>query len=376
MANPASAMQSVSQGYHQPQILQGQPPSLFGRPVTSLWPLVGGAALALLVLGFGVWWFVEGRIPRDDQIAWATAANTNTVESYNRYVIEQPIGFYVSDAKDRMAEIRNHADDSAWADAATQNTAVAYLTYLQQYPSGRHVTEARNSQAEATKAEQILHVQQGLAMAGYYKGPADGKESAQTDAAIRSYQQAKTMPATGKIDDTLIAALDQDNAERLRLKREAAERENNAFNQAIASHDRAAYESFLRNFASSTHVNDIRQRLGTCHTVSRMENVVDEHDVMANGTGRGTGGEGCRLAQQEATASMSSKCSGRLSGIMVINENRDTTNAETGSSIISAIAGLVTKRNVNVNLPSTCTTDLRAHCMVERAVQRQADICG
>lgn len=380
MAQPVSMVQPGSMAHQVPQahpnMLPVAPMRLFGRPLGSLWPAIAGAAAAVLVIGFAIWWFVEGRVPEYDRIAWANATTANTVDSYHHYVNELPTGFYVSEARDRIAEAEMHDDDAAWAQAATQNTSAAYEAYLQQYPSGRHMQEAKDGETAAEHTEQVAHVQQGLAMAGYFKGRADGKESTDTSAAIRVYQQAKNMQVTGIIDAALVAALDQDNAARLQAQREAAERETNAYNHALAMHERSTYEAFLRDFAASVHVGDVRQKLTTCHAVSRMETVFDMHDLTAKGTGRGTGNEGCELAQQQATAALSTQCTGRLAGIMVIDENHDTTGSEAGSTILSTILGVVAKHTVNVNLPSTCTTDLRAHCQMSRAVQRSVDVCG
>jgi serine/threonine protein kinase len=376
MAQPMHSQIPVSHVSHLPYAPPQGGTHIFGRPVTSIWPIIGGTALAVLLLGLGIWWFTIGRIPEYDRMAWEQASNTNTVDSYQTYLTSLPNGFYASDASGRIIEAKAHADDAAWASAVATNTTAGYQSYLADYPSGRHSPEAQKSEAAAEHADFVTRAQQGLAMAGYYKGPADGRENAATIMAIRAYQQAKTMPVTGKVDQALMMALDQDNAERIKEKKEAEERERGAYNHAIAMHSRGIYEAFLTAYATSQYLADIRNRLGTCHIITRMENVLDSNDITAKGTGRGTGNEGCHLAQEQAMATLSQECHGHLGGAMVLSENHDTSGSEVGSTILSTILGVVTKRNVNVNLPSTCTTDMRAHCLTTRAVQRQADVCG
>ncbi|MEI9992970.1 MAG: serine/threonine-protein kinase [Rhizomicrobium sp.] len=371
--------QPVSQAVAQP--VSGIPAGpvatgLMNRPLASLWPMIGGAAVVVLLLAVAIWWFVAGRIPEEDSSQWRQAVAANTVDAYKTYLQVMPAGYYASEAQDRIAQATSAADDADWAKAAAQNSSAGYQAYMDQYPAGRHLIQAKTAEIAAEHTEQIAHVQDGLAMAGLYKGKADGTETEATNAAIRNYQQSKNMPVTGRIDAALLAALDQDNAERLKARREAAQRETDAYDHAIALHDRATYEAFLHAFADSPHNADVRQRLAQCHVTVHMENVLDLHDITAKGTGRGTGNEGCRLAQEQATQQLSAQCQGRLMGVRVLDENHDTSGSEAGSTILSSVIGFVTKRNVNVNLPSTCTTDLRAHCAMTRAVQKQGEVCG
>lgn len=61
--------------------------------------------------------------------------------------------------------------------------------------------------ATYTDAETILAVQQALHDKGYYKGNLSGIKGNATEAAIRAYQQANGLNATGNIDDDLLAKL-------------------------------------------------------------------------------------------------------------------------------------------------------------------------
>jgi peptidoglycan hydrolase-like protein with peptidoglycan-binding domain len=57
-----------------------------------------------------------------------------------------------------------------------------------------------------TKAE-IQEAQQGLAKAGYYKGKPTGEMNADTRRALKAYQKANNMPATGRLSDSVLVKL-------------------------------------------------------------------------------------------------------------------------------------------------------------------------
>jgi peptidoglycan hydrolase-like protein with peptidoglycan-binding domain len=50
-------------------------------------------------------------------------------------------------------------------------------------------------------------VQRALAQLGYYHGPVDGVVGPQTQRALRSFQSADALPATGQIDSATLRAL-------------------------------------------------------------------------------------------------------------------------------------------------------------------------
>ena len=53
----------------------------------------------------------------------------------------------------------------------------------------------------------IKQVQQALSDKGYYKGTADGKMSSKTESALKQFQQAQGMQATGQLDQQTLASL-------------------------------------------------------------------------------------------------------------------------------------------------------------------------
>ncbi len=59
-------------------------------------------------------------------------------------------------------------------------------------------------------AEQMRQVQQKLNEMGYHAGSVDGVLGPQTESALRQFQQAQHLRATGHIDSNTLAALDRE----------------------------------------------------------------------------------------------------------------------------------------------------------------------
>jgi peptidoglycan hydrolase-like protein with peptidoglycan-binding domain len=77
--------------------------------------------------------------------------------------------------------------------------------------AGQDTTSARASAGAKVHAKwtrvQIKEVQQGLAKAGFYKGKITGVYDRSTRKAILAYQKANKLPATGRLDSTLVTKL-------------------------------------------------------------------------------------------------------------------------------------------------------------------------
>jgi peptidoglycan hydrolase-like protein with peptidoglycan-binding domain len=56
-------------------------------------------------------------------------------------------------------------------------------------------------------AAQITEAQSGLAKAGYYKGKPSGVMNADTRKALKAFEKANNMPATGRLSDSVLAKL-------------------------------------------------------------------------------------------------------------------------------------------------------------------------
>jgi len=82
-------------------------------------------------------------------------------------------------------------------------TGVIVLT-LVEIGSARAALAHGNSSANL---EPVCQVQQKLNDLGYHAGSVDGVLGAQTESALRQFQQARTLDATGQIDSKTLAAL-------------------------------------------------------------------------------------------------------------------------------------------------------------------------
>ena len=87
---------------------------------------------------------------RREAAAWRTAAETNTIPSYETYLASFPTGKNASEAQTRIERLRaeaarqqaSAADEAAWNAARATGTADAYQQYLTSFPQGAHVPEA------------------------------------------------------------------------------------------------------------------------------------------------------------------------------------------------------------------------------------------
>ena len=87
---------------------------------------------------------------RQEAAAWKTAAQTNTIPSYEGYLSKYPTGKNASEAQTRIDRLRAEdarkqaaaADKAAWNAAVATGTADAYQQYMTSFPQGAHVPEA------------------------------------------------------------------------------------------------------------------------------------------------------------------------------------------------------------------------------------------
>lgn len=68
-------------------------------------------------------------------------------------------------------------------------------------------TKAVTSHHAAWTKADIQEAQTGLAKDGYYKGKPTGQMDADTRKALKAYQKANNMPATGKLNDSVLVKL-------------------------------------------------------------------------------------------------------------------------------------------------------------------------
>ena len=80
---------------------------------------------------------------RKEAAAWKTAAEANTVPSYQTYLANFPSGKNAPEAQARINRLQtSEADKAAWTATIAADTADAYQQYLTSFPQGAHVAEA------------------------------------------------------------------------------------------------------------------------------------------------------------------------------------------------------------------------------------------
>ena len=87
---------------------------------------------------------------RREAAAWRTAAEANTIPSYETYLASYATGKNAAEAQTRIERLRaeaarqqaSAADEAAWNAARATGTADAYQQYLTSFPQGAHVPEA------------------------------------------------------------------------------------------------------------------------------------------------------------------------------------------------------------------------------------------
>lgn len=172
---------------------------------------------------------------RLDRAYWTATGRGQDEPGLRAYLNRYPEGLFADVATDRLAEIdgaraaeAEAEEDAAWSFATRQDSVRAYRGYLALYPEGDHAREARNriaelrgepqpfpevNVAELEAREAALNlpgitrmlIERRLSDQGYRPGTADGRFDSQTREAIRAFQAANGLDATGYLDQRTVA---------------------------------------------------------------------------------------------------------------------------------------------------------------------------
>jgi len=89
--------------------------------------------------------------------------------------------------------------------ASTPSTTTTTTTKTDTKPAAANMM--KSPKAPKWTADQIKTAQEALAKGGYYKGEATGKWNGATSKALKAWQKANKMKATGKLSDEVLTKL-------------------------------------------------------------------------------------------------------------------------------------------------------------------------
>ncbi|MCU4651495.1 peptidoglycan-binding protein [Roseibacterium sp. SDUM158016] len=171
---------------------------------------------------------------RADRAWWQATGAGQSIDGMRAYLDRYPDGLFAERARsaisdwERAQDTANDAEaEAAWPRTLGIDTVDAYRTFIRNFPNSRHVqtAEARirelqtgigeeaRQRYEAAEAALNLPpitrtlVEQRLARMGLEPGRVDGTFDDATRRAIRDYQEARGLPVTGYLDQTMVALL-------------------------------------------------------------------------------------------------------------------------------------------------------------------------
>jgi hypothetical protein len=154
-----------------------------------------------------------------------------------------------------------------------------------------------------------------------------------------------------------------------------------AYQRAVATRSRDAYQSFIAAYGGSNYAPDVRRRLAACHTETQTGDSTQASQLQRSGTGSGSNSqEACNDAHASAMNSLQNECStshGRLGQTRVLSENTQQGSSAVGQAAGSILGNALFGANRSVNLGSSyqCTTSIQASCETTTSGSRQVDVC-
>ncbi len=170
-----------------------------------------------------------------DNDLWRDARRRDDIDGYSAYLDRFPNGIHRNEAEAAVERIldnqrRNASfrDRAAWEAAERENRLRSYREYLRDYPNGAFADLARarvrEFEEEAARRDErrdweareralgltqrdLLSLEQRLAYLGYHPGSVDGRIDRNARVAIREYQSARRLTATGYFDNATVAGL-------------------------------------------------------------------------------------------------------------------------------------------------------------------------
>ncbi|MGH1353647.1 MAG: peptidoglycan-binding protein [Thalassovita sp.] len=172
---------------------------------------------------------------RRDRDFWQSVGSRTGERGLRQYLRQYPDGIYADRARRELAEIEDRRRDDvdqrirvAWDQARSADTIAAYRDFLRRFPNSQYQTavqeriaeleeEGRNREAiERDKAQEAMFVrssatrlliEKGLQARGYQPGVLDGKFDKKARRAIRKFQRANGLAATGYVSQKTMLML-------------------------------------------------------------------------------------------------------------------------------------------------------------------------
>ncbi len=172
---------------------------------------------------------------RLDSAFWRETGRGETEDGLRTYLERYPDGLFSGLAQGRLDEIEAErqssaaaADRAEWEAAEASDDVAGYERYLAIYPEGAFADEARTRvlalkgdneeelRLEAARAEEArvaanpitrLLVERRLQQLGLEPGAVDGRFDDDTRKAIRNYQRARDLPATGYVSQATLVRM-------------------------------------------------------------------------------------------------------------------------------------------------------------------------
>jgi peptidoglycan hydrolase-like protein with peptidoglycan-binding domain len=182
----------------------------------------------------------QAEIDREDRAFWRDTGAGTDETGMRAYLDRFPDGLFASIARERLDAIEAERpqaaqarDRAAWDEARGADSPAAYRRYLDAFPQGAFAEAAQDrldaligrpgrpgrrdpdAEAAARAAEEALGlprvmrvlIEQRLDALGHDPGAVDGQFDADTRRAIRRYQRAGDLPATGYLTEQVVSRL-------------------------------------------------------------------------------------------------------------------------------------------------------------------------
>lgn len=195
----------------------------------------------------------RGDLEQEIELAyWRTAERSGRPEDYRAYLDRYPDGVFADFAHDRLGEPGSQAGERAGQAGETQATP-----------------ESQGEAAMALAPDRIFQVQQWLRATGFEPGSLDGVMGPNTRDALRDWQRAEGLPATGYLSRASLERLSRQGAEALAEQRRrqaeeqrVAEADDDGYWAATGADGTAAgYRAYLQRYPQGRHAAQARAAL-------------------------------------------------------------------------------------------------------------------